>query len=141
MSQIKSFEDLNCWKAGTEVRRCIMKMVRKFPPEEKYALTDDMRRASRSVTHNIAEGYGRFHFKDNIRFCRHSKGSLFELVDQLITALDENYITPEEYKSTKELIETTLRLLNGYTNYLGSAVSKSDIVSDIAIEYTQTTDN
>ena len=146
MSTLKSFEDLNCWKAGTEVRRFIMKLIKKFPSEEKYALTDDMRRASRSVTHNIAEGFGRFHFKDNTRFCRYTKGSLTELVDQLITAQDEGYITAEEYKTGRELIDTAIRLLNGYTNYLRNAISKSDTVSDVEIEYIannhqQTTNN
>ncbi len=135
MSEIKSFEDLNCWKAGTAVRRSIMKMIKKFPAHEKYELVDDMRRASRSVTHNIAEGFGRFHFKDNARFCRISKGSLNELMDQLITALDEEYISQQEYNETRELVDNALRLLNGYTNYLNKAISRSNEVSDVAIEY------
>ena len=58
----KSFEDLECWKACTEVRRFITDLVKKYPKEEKYALVDDMKRAARSCTHNIAEGFGRFHY-------------------------------------------------------------------------------
>jgi len=52
-----------------------------------------MRRASRSVNHNIAEGYGRFPFQENIQFCRIARGSLFETLDHGIIALDEGYIS------------------------------------------------
>lgn len=126
---------MDCWKSATEVRRYIMKLIKKFPSEEKYGLVDDMRRASRSTTHNIAEGFGRFHFKDNVRFCRMSKGSLTELMDQLIVALDGEYISENEYKEARNLVEKALRLLNGYTRYLNNAVSNSGSVSDVGNEY------
>ncbi len=77
-----------------------------------------MRRASRSTTENIAEGYGRFHFQENIQFCRISRGSLFELMDQMITASDENYVSENEYKKGRELLEKSKGLLNGYIKYL-----------------------
>ena len=108
-----------------------MKLIKKLPPEEKYALTDGMRRASRSATENIAEGFGRYHFQENIQFCRHSRGSLHELIDQLITALDEEYITNSEFSNGKELIQRALGLLNGYINYLLKA--KSDTKADVNI--------
>jgi four helix bundle protein len=118
MPQFKSFEELECWKAGTIVRRFIKELIINFPVLEKFGLTDNMRRASRSVTQNIAEGFGRFHYQENIQFCRISRGSLFELIDQLITSLDENYISKEEYDEGRQKIENALRLLNGYINYL-----------------------
>ena len=114
----KTFEDLDCWKACTRVRRYITALVKKYPKEEKYGLVGDMKRAARSTTHNIAEGFGRFHFQENIQFCRHSRGSLHELIDQLITSLDEEFITEEEYKEGRVLISDALGLLNGYINYL-----------------------
>ncbi len=80
-----------------------------------------MRRASRSPTRNIAEGYGRYHFQENIQFCRQSRGSLFELIDDLITAKDEGYITEQEYNEARAKINIALRLLNGYINYLERA--------------------
>ena len=80
-----------------------------------------MRRASRSVTHNIAEGYGRFHYKENIQFCRVSRGSLHELLDQLITANDESYITDEALEKFKKQVFDGLAVLNGYINYLKRA--------------------
>ena len=113
-----SFEELDCWKACTEVRRFISKLVKKYPKEERFALVDDMKRAARSTTHNLAEGFGRFHFQENIQFCRHSRGSLHELIDQLITSLDDGFITQEEYSQGRTLILNAIGLLNGYINYL-----------------------
>ena len=116
--QIKSFEDLECWKACFEVRKCISLLIKKFPEFEKYDLIDNIRRASRSATRNIAEGFGRYHFKENIQYCRQSRGSLFEIIDDLITAKDEFYISEEEYVEGRIKIEKALGLLNGYINYL-----------------------
>jgi four helix bundle protein len=115
---LRSFEDLDCWKAATEVRRYVIELVKKFPDKEKYALSDDMTRAARSATHNIAEGFGRFHFRENVQFCRQSRGSLNGLLDQLIAASDEKYVTEAEYKRGKDLVGKALALLNGYINYL-----------------------
>ena len=114
----KTFEDLECWKACTEVRRFITELVKRYPKEEKFALVDDMKRSARSTTHNIAEGFGRFHFQENIQFCRISRGSLHELIDQLITSKDDGYITTEEYERGRALISKALALLNGYIRYL-----------------------
>ncbi|MGA9325136.1 MAG: four helix bundle protein [Salegentibacter sp.] len=121
MSEIKSFEDLNCWKAARQLRNEVKELIKTFPDTEKYELVSQMRRASRSVTHNIAEGYGRFHYRENIQFCRTSRGSLYELLDQYITALDEAYITQEEYNKSKNRIIECLTILNGYINYLKKA--------------------
>jgi four helix bundle protein len=93
-------------------------LVKTFPTEEKYRLTDQMIRASRSVTANIAEGYGRYHYQENIQYCRQSRGSLFELIDHLSVALDERYIADERFKAEKERIFTAIRKLNGYIHYL-----------------------
>jgi len=121
MSEIKSFEDLNCWKKARKLRNEIREIVKRFPDYEKYELVSQMRRASRSVTHNIAEGYGRFHYQENIQFCRISRGSLYELLDQFITALDENYISEEVYIKCKKQVIECLTVLNGYINYLKRA--------------------
>ena len=114
----KSFEELDCWKACTEVRRFITALVKKYPKDEKFGLVDDIKRASRSTTHNIAEGFGRFHYQENVQFCRLSRGSLHELIDQLITSKDEGYIQENEYIEGRKLISKALKLLNGYINYL-----------------------
>jgi len=95
-----------------------MQLIKKFPKEEKFGLSDNMKRAARSTTHNIAEGFGRFHYQENIQFCRQSRGSLHELINQLITAKDDGYIRHDEYTEGRELISKALALLNGYINYL-----------------------
>ena len=121
MGEIKSFEDLNCWKMGRQLRNDVKQLIITFPDFEKYELVSQMRRASRSVTHNISEGYGRFHHKENIQYCRTSRGSLYELLDQFITSLDEGYIAEEEFQKYKKQINDCLAVLNGYINYLKKA--------------------
>ncbi len=120
-SSLLSFEDLDCWKACRDVRMFVLNIVKQFPQEEKYALSSGIRRSSRSTTENIADGFGRFYFQENIQFCRHSGCSLYEIIDQLITAYDEDYITQDEYKDGRILINKALCLLNGYIKYLRKA--------------------
>ena len=121
MEKIKSFEDLVCWQKGRAIRMEISQLIKQFPAEEKFELVSQMRRASRSVTHNLAEGYGRFQFKENIQFCRVSRGSLYEIKDQLITALDEQYIDEKKFEKLKKKVEEGIVVLNGYINYLKKA--------------------
>ena len=133
--KIRSFTDLECWKTCREVRNRFSGIIRKLPVKEKYALADGMRRASRSITENIAEGYGRYHFQENIQFCRISRGSMFELKDQLITAFDEKYLEAEDVKQVNILIDKALSLLNGYINYLAKAkINKNSIGQNLVRE-------
>ncbi len=119
MTEIKStFEDLEIWQLARDFRNKISDLVKKLPSEEKYRLSDQMIRASRSVTANIAEGYGRYHYQENIQFCRQSRGSLFEIIDHLTVALDEGHITDNVLKQLKEDIMVMIRKLNGYIRYL-----------------------
>jgi four helix bundle protein len=114
----RSFEELDCWQACRMVRVFISKLLKSYPKDEKYRLVDDMLRAARSTTHNIAEGFGRFHFQENIQFCRMARGSLYELKDQLICSLDDGFITVEQFGEVMELIDRAIALLNGYIKYL-----------------------
>ncbi|GMQ28326.1 four helix bundle protein [Algoriphagus confluentis] len=100
-------------------------MVKKLPQEEKYALAIQIRRSSRSITNNIAEGYGRFFFQENIQFCRISRGSLSETLDHMIVAFDEGYIYESESENFRILHNDCLKLLNGYINYLQKVKSGS----------------
>ena len=112
------FETLEVWKEGRELKIAISALVKGFPPIEKYRLSDQMIRASRSVTANIAEGYGRYHYQENIQFGRTSRGSLFELIDHFITAYDENYISEESCNMFKDKIDILIAKMNGYIAYL-----------------------
>ena len=116
---IPSFTDLDVYKECRILRKNISALVKThFPPEEKYKLTDQIIRSSRSITSCIAEGYGRFHFQENIQYCRMSRGSLSETLEHLITAFDEQYISSEELLSFKLHIDKCTQLLNGYIRYL-----------------------
>jgi four helix bundle protein len=121
MSSFTSFEELDCWKEAVLLRKEIRNKIRSFPPEEKYKLIDQLTRAARSVTANIAEGFGRYHYQENTQFCRHSRGSLHEIIDHLIVANEEHYITDEELKSFKTQTNKCIGILNGYINYLQKA--------------------
>lgn len=121
MASVNSFEDLEVWKIGTEIRKLSMNIVRKLPSEEKFDLGSQLKRASRFISNNIAEGYGRFHYQENIQFCRVSRGSAYETLDHLIIANEEAYITDGELQNARDLIDKFLRVLNGYINYLKKA--------------------
>ena len=118
---VRSFEDLEVWKSCRDVRLFVAELVNKLPADERYRLRDQMIRAARSATANIAEGFGRFHYQENIQFCRQARGSLYELLDHLITGNDENLFTSQEVKQARKLIEKAIALCNGYIGYLQKA--------------------
>ena len=89
-----------------------------------------MRKAAVSATSNIAEGHGRYHFQENIRFCRISRGSLYEIRDQLITCFDEKYITRDHFKKVYSMAIHAAKTLNGYIRYLRKQKVKSSDHSD-----------
>jgi len=91
-SKYHDFRDLEVWKRCRDIRKQIWALLRDFPEEEKYRLSDQMIRASRSSTACIAEGYGRYHYQENIQFCRQSRGSLYELIDHILVAEECEYI-------------------------------------------------
>ncbi len=123
---IRSFEDLECWKAGRELRMFIARqLVPSLPKEERYRLGDQLLRAARSSTANIAEGYGRFHFADNAKFISNSRGSGWEVLDHLITGNDEDLISKEQLDNGRNLVGHAVKILNGYMNYLRKAGEQS----------------
>ena len=113
-----SFEELNVWKKARKLRKDISGLTKEFPKEERYRLTDQIIRSSRSVSANIAEGHGRFHYQENIQFCRTARGSLLEVLDHLFVALDEKYIDEETFHSLRNDIKEIERMLNGYIAFL-----------------------
>jgi len=111
-----SFEELEVWKLAREFRQEIYKVTDAFPKDEKFILVEQMRRAAVSVTANIAEGFGRFHYKENIQFCRQARGSLFELIDHLITAHDLSYLNDETFRNLKQSGYRCIKVLNAYVS-------------------------
>src|SRR5207248_1000579 len=117
--QIKTFEDLECWKKCRELRLFVAReVVPALPKDERYRLGDQFLRAARSTTANIAEGYGRFHYLDNAKFCSNARGSCFEVLDHFITSLDEKLLPIELEDRGRELVSTAIMVLNGYMRYL-----------------------
>ena len=121
MANLSSFEELECWKEAASLRRKVRVKTKTFPPDEKFRLTDQLIRASRSATANIAEGFGRYHYQENTQFCRQSRGSLHEIIDHLIVANEEGYLTDEELNELKLHTHKCITILNGYINYLQKA--------------------
>jgi four helix bundle protein len=114
----QNFEDLEVWKKGRVLKNEVFETVKSFPSEEKFRLTDQLIRSSRSVTTQIAEGHGRRTFPDRIRFCIVARGSLSETLNHFIDAFDCGYITNEQLSYYRNKIDEEERLLNGYINYL-----------------------
>jgi four helix bundle protein len=113
-----NFMDLEVWKKSRLLRNNITELVKLFPSEEKYRLTDQIIRASRSIGNNIAEGHGRFHYLDAVRFLTNARGSAAETIDHLIVALDNKIIEQSTYESLKYDCEECMKMLNGYMSYL-----------------------
>jgi four helix bundle protein len=127
---VRTFEDLKVWQIAHKISVDIFELTKNFPSEEKYRLKDQMLRSSRSISDNIAEGYGRFHYQENIQYCRQSRGSAYELINQLITAFDCRYITEEELSNRKLLVSECVKLINGYIRYLQKAKNYNAIRED-----------
>ncbi len=103
--QITTFEDLACWKKCRELRLFVAKeAIPALPKEERYRLGEQLLRAARSTTANIAEGYGRFHYLDNAKFCSNSRGSCWEVLDHLITSSDEGLLPTAIIEKGKALV-------------------------------------
>jgi four helix bundle protein len=112
------FKSLDCYKQARELRMYISQLTKKFPKEEKYNLTSQILDASRSITANIAEGYGRYTYKDTRNFFIQARGSDTEVMEHLQTALDEKFITAEEFAEGDRLCVLVFKLINGYIAYL-----------------------
>jgi len=116
---ISGLEKLDVWcRARDFAVRVHKEILPLLPPEEKYALSQQLRRSSQSIPANIAEGHGRFYFQDNVRFCYIARGSLEESLSQIVHAHRVGYISDELYKSFATDGENLNRLINGYIGFL-----------------------
>jgi len=112
------FRDLRIWQQCRDIRKKIWELTRLFPGEERYRLTDQMVRSSRSATNCISEGHGRYHYQENIQFCRHSRGSLFELIDHVGISYECKYVDSAVHDELIEDIKSAIKSINGYIKYL-----------------------
>ena len=111
--EIFGYRKLIAYQKAKEVVKHTYKLLKKFPAEERYAMSDQLRRASVSITSNIAEGINRYSVKDKSHFIEMSYGSLMEVSSQFEIAEELGYITAEERLSMDQLIEEVARLVSG----------------------------
>ena len=127
MSTIKSFEDLPVWQDARKFTNKIYNITNKFPKEELYGLTSQIRRAAVSIMSNIAEGFDRYSVKEFINFLIIARGSISEVQSDLFIVLDLKYINQEEFHETYKQSTNLGKQVNGLIKYLrtkGKAFSK-----------------
>src|SRR5690349_9245080 len=115
---MQTLDTLEVYISAKAFRKEVIKTANTFPKEEKFLLTAQTKDSARSITANIAEGYGRYHYQEAIQFFRIARGSLMETYDHLSSAVEEEYIPEKRYLDLKLQYEQVLKLLNGYIAYL-----------------------
>jgi four helix bundle protein len=124
--ELKTFEDLEAYKAARAFRIFVSQQITPLLITAKeFDLLNQIKRSSRSVTANIAEGYGRFHYLDTAKFCSNARGSLCETLDHISVAFDEKIISSDLYQQARNHYENAIKLLNGYINFLYRSADKS----------------
>ncbi len=118
--EMKDFTELEVWRKARELAKTIYKVTESFPEKERYRLTDQLCRASVSISSNIAEGIGRNTSRDKMKFMFIARGSAFEAETQLYIASDLNYLNPGELESTLQELAIVKKLINGFVNYLNT---------------------
>lgn len=119
----KDFTSLDAWKKARDLKLFFYREVLpKLPAEERYSLGSQIRDSGVSATANIAEGYGRYHYKEGIQFYRISRASIYELKDHLISCLDFDYISREVFNKGIVLVEETKKTLNGYIRFVHNQI-------------------
>jgi four helix bundle protein len=116
----RTFEDLEAYQIARGFRKMMYQVNRQLPTFEKFELGSQVRRAAGSLTNNIAEGHGRFHYLEQIKFCLIARGSLEELLDDLNVCEDESYLPANEIGPLKQQGWRVHQVLNGYMRWLRS---------------------
>lgn len=112
--ELRDYRDLLVWKLARELRVFVCVLLKTLPVEERYALSSQLRRAVQSIGANVAEGFGRYSYQENIQFSRQARGSAWEVRDHLVTAVDAGFITDEQYSTADALAQRVIQSLNGY---------------------------
>ena len=111
------YTELEVWKEARVLVSSIYQVSKAFPKDEMYGLTSQIRRCAVSVPSKIAEGCGRRTSADTIQFLHIARGSLYELETQLYLAMDQNYLSKEEFSPLSKQILKCKKLINGFIKY------------------------
>jgi len=111
-------DDFELYKLARVFRKNIYKLIKRLPTEERYALDPQMRKAIISVTNNIAEGHGRWHYQENMQYCRIARGSVEEILDDVNVCIDEGYGERSFNERLKEDGYGLIKKINGYIAYI-----------------------
>jgi four helix bundle protein len=113
--RVEGLQRLEVWVKAREFAVIVHNEVLPLlPPEEKWAMAQQIRRSAQSIPANIAEGYGRYYYQDKVRFCYIARGSLNETLSHLILARDLVYISESLFTRLVRESESLVRLINGY---------------------------
>ena len=139
----RGFEDLDCYKLALQVLREAYKLAERLPEHEKYGLASQLRRAATGVVLNIAEGYGRYHYLDSLRFYYMARGSLSEALSCFVACQTVGYNSKADLDRQRELAHRALQSLNGYIRYVRKQRQGQELFgnrplreSDIPYEFT-----
>jgi four helix bundle protein len=113
-----NFEKLDAWQEAIAFADVVYALTRSFPSDERFGLTNQMRRAAVSISSNIAEGTSRVSHSDFARFVEIATGSLFEVVSQARVARNQDFLAEEGYRRIYEAAEKQSRMLSGLRQYL-----------------------
>ena len=132
------------YQVAREFRKKMYGIAKRLPEIEKFGLANQVRRAAVSVTNNIAEGHGRYHYLDQIKFTLHSRGSVEELLDDINVCVDEGYLPPDEIEPLKQQGWRVRQLIDGYVRYLRRQKDSADglgFVKEDSPEYDEDVDD
>ena len=115
------FRKMHVWELAFKLLLQVYQITKNFPSNEKFCLVSDMRRAANSITHNIAEGYGRYEAKDKTRFYKISRGSGYELISQILVSealkyINDSSVIDELININKEIIKELNKIIKSLEN-------------------------
>jgi len=116
---VRSYEDLDIYQISVELSVELYRLVKKFPKEETYGISDQLRRAVTSIGANIAEGFGRYHYKDKLLFFYNARGSVYEVRHFLEIAYRIGYIMEDDKKSLFIKLNNLSVKLNNFISSIG----------------------
>ena len=122
--KIERFEDIDCWKAGRDLTKSIYRLTRKAAFSKDFGIKDQIQRASVSITSNIAEGFDSKTNKAFINFLNYSFRSASEIQSLLYAALDQDYISKDEFQIVFDQCTTVKKLIGGFIRYLKNSSIK-----------------